>query len=297
MPEERIHQGQCLPAYFDTRTYVNERSLHQLAADLKKDRKKTLTAEQISSWYKRRWRLYCAVRARQNHTGGCDGDEFRVTIEDDEDGTNGEDTPTEEREASAAPKEEENDSLPTENKKKGAKFSAKFSAAQMDKFEQSELYQLFDRVYVFFFLLTYNTWLSSTHTIRAHDHPTVVKLYAISSDKPIKEDEATEDKPPRPLKRKRSDEEDGVEELLAGGMQSLSADQDRRYEIQAEILRLKNDKARREEEEAERRKVMHRQELIDKKWMAYHESLKHTDEFSKRQTELLMREIEELGGI
>lgn len=78
-------------------------------------------------------------------------------------------------------------------------------------------------------------------------------------------------------------------------MEKMTADQDRRFELQTEQVRLETERGKREAEEADRKKIMHYEELRERKWAAYNESLKYTeDEFSRRRTAKLKRELEDL---
>lgn len=117
-----------------------------------------------------------------------------------------------------------------------------------------------------------------------------MKKFDISSDKPVEDEEDIQ----KTKKRKREESED-VDELIAGTMRNMVADQDRKYVLQSEKVRLETERGNREAEEAERKRVIHLEDLRDRKWKAYLESLKYTDdEFARRRTEKLKRELEEL---
>lgn len=95
-------------------------------------------------------------------------------------------------------------------------------------------------------------------------------------------------------KRKCTDESpEKILDLIEVAMRTLSDGQAR----EADILRLKKQRADREVIEEERRKIMHIEDLKSKKWTAFYESLKYTDEFSQRRTRKLKEELEELEGI
>lgn len=94
-----------------------------------KIKKKTFKFNQVQGWYYRQWNLYCAVRARENHTGGGDGDDFKIKLlepdgeEDDEDGEG----------SSNGVKDEKS----TDVKRSGNGGSKYYSSAQLDRFAQS----------------------------------------------------------------------------------------------------------------------------------------------------------------
>ena len=90
---------------------------------------KTKTTEQVRQWYSRTWTLYCAVRLRQEHTGGGDGDQFRI----DDAGL-------------ASIQEDLNDNKPSTDTNKDQPSKRQFSTNQLDTFEDSKLFQLLDGV-------------------------------------------------------------------------------------------------------------------------------------------------------
>lgn len=106
----------------------------------------TKSSEQVRQWYNRLWALFAAVRLRQQHTGGGDGDTFKIdnsglVLMDD-----GDDTEDVEAESTTRDQTDAKDAAAADSRKSTKK--GQFSKAQLDAFEDSTLYQMLDRVYV-----------------------------------------------------------------------------------------------------------------------------------------------------
>lgn len=76
------------------------------------------SAKQIKNCYYRLWGKYLACRARDKHTGGGDGDDRSITLK----------------------------SSVIEDNKGATKSYANFSAAVLDDFRVSDVFELFDQV-------------------------------------------------------------------------------------------------------------------------------------------------------
>ena len=130
----------------------------------------------------------------------------------------------------------------------------------------------------------------------AHGHPNVVRTFNISSDKPVESNEETNER-----KRKHSeDPTKKIEVLIASIVETFTKHQKKQIEYQERslahqkaMLKIEQDRF---EREVDMRKTLHWEELKAKKWTAYYESMRFTDDASVMQTEKLKRELMELEG-
>ena len=84
-------------------------------------------------WSNNAWAKYKAVRHREKHTGGGDGDADRMEPNSNADSEDIFNTPAQRKEA---------------KRKRAQQRKNEFSQAVLDEFEQSEMYRLIDEVYV-----------------------------------------------------------------------------------------------------------------------------------------------------
>ncbi|EJD02843.1 uncharacterized protein FOMMEDRAFT_156200 [Fomitiporia mediterranea MF3/22] len=216
--------------------------------------------EQVRSCWNRTFALYAAVVARQEHTGGGDGDEFKLDQLD----------------LSQVQIEDEGES---KRKKRGRSKSApQFSEAQLDAFEQSELFQMLDEV--------------------ARDHPNIRKMFDVSSEKPVETEDEEEDTNIKTRKKKIKIEDSltGIEEILGEAVRNFASTKQETSRREEERMLMERERNLREAAASKLQHEERKHRLLAEKWQAYHAALEHPDPFTRKRAEKLKKEIAELEG-
>lgn len=184
------------------------------------------TAKQITNFWQTCWDKYKAVRKQQEHTGGGDGDESR------DDAGSGSDTDNEEL------------SISGEKRKRAGKPKNEFSSTVLDKFEQSKIFDMIDKVYVpvSFYFICYSCLCS------AQNDESVLRHRDFNSSNAVSDDETPSIKR---IKRSASAEDSVGDDVLQQALVGLKSKYKREEERDkaAHALALKKEERERAEYE------------------------------------------------
>ncbi|KAF8159923.1 hypothetical protein B0H34DRAFT_797120 [Crassisporium funariophilum] len=231
-----------------------------------------ISASQIKNYFTNQaWEKYKAVRERQAHTGGGDGDAKRV---DALSSSNDEDSDSDQEE-------------PTETGKRKRKGREKFSQTVLDEFEKSEIFKLIDAV--------------------ANKDITVIRPRDYNSHTPISDDETPMKK--RRLQRSASKDSDSLDspshgQYLKQAVEAISKKARTVELVKKEKLKLAQEKERREAaEQAERQELAKRKLALEEReshgreWERALQMIEHANAQVRAAGERLLAKLSAVGDV